>query len=244
MSSPFLCAEPIDLEQKQQQPHPQPEKEKKQKQHPDVLESITVFNKVLEDPTSPTKQWDFISRYISYLNKNQSEILDVFNTLSDVKETNLFTLINKNGKSYDLYTFFVTIIEICTKIAQNKNSTDQVRYILQCIMLANDTNSPVFSYTELLHTYQQGDSPIYKELNNKFSEVYLTLDPSTTKKEIVKQEIKSKPLETVTPPSSGKKVGLALTLFLTILLIIGSIYYFVFMKSGNLEIPDIMADFN
>ena len=168
MSSPFIC-EPLTLDNEtKEQPKPNPDK------HPGVSDAVNTFTKIIEDPSDVDNQWKFISEYMTLLNKNDNEILSVFNKVGKNEESDLFSYISKYGSqsgSWGLFEFFASIVSICTQVSQGETDENQ-NFILQCVMLSNDNNSPVFSYTELLHKYTQSPNEIYKTINEKFLEKY------------------------------------------------------------------------
>lgn len=240
MSSPFLCAEPVSLE-KQEKPKPTPE------QHPDVSKAIDSFSKLVENSDDVSSHWDFIIKYINLIGDNQPDILPVFNSLNNSNETNPFSFIYKysgSGKDFTLSTFFLSIVKVCTDVAQNKID-ENTGFILQCLMLANDNNSPVFSYTELLNKIQHND--LYKELNEKFLEKYQNLTSEYIKPKTEKQnenqmeeELEKTNDEKQVGFLSNGKMGIAFSVFAIIIVLSALIYYFVIMKNGSPS--DLLAD--
>ena len=249
MSSPFLSAEPVSFEK--EQPPQSPKEETKPVSHPDVSLCIDSFQQITESPSDKSLHLKFIEKYISLLQKNKNDILSVFDTVSNNEESNIFTFLYKNGnaqqKSWGLFEFFVTIVNICTQIAQNTDLDDNQKFILQCIMLSNDNVTPVFSYTELLHSHFEKSSDFYKDLNVDFLSMYSDLTPEFTlpkEKEIEKlEETLEENDDETAPMTKNKKAGIALSVVLLLLVLSGLIYYFVIYNRMGGASPDILADF-
>jgi hypothetical protein len=253
MSSAFLSAEPVSFEQKkQQQQQQQPPKEKnKPLSHPDVSLCIDSFNKIIENPSDKNLHLIFLDKYTTLLQKNKNDILSVFETVGNSKESNIFTFLYKNGNAqqntWGLFEFFVTIVNICTQVAQNTDLTEDQQFILQCIMLSNDNVTPVFSYTELLHMHSEKSSDFYKDLNLHFLSSYseLTPDfelPSQKNIEKLEESLEKTDDKKVSPPIKSKKIGRIVSVSYILLVLSCLIYYFLVYKKSPVS-PDILADF-
>jgi hypothetical protein len=248
MSSAFLSAEPVSFEQQQQQ-QPPPKEKNKPLSHPDVSLCIDSFNKITENPSDKNLHLIFLDKYTTLLQKNKNDILSVFETVGNSKESNIFTFLYKNGNAqqntWGLFEFFVTIVNICTQVAQNTDLTEDQQFILQCIMLSNDNVTPVFSYTELLHMHSEKSSDFYKDLNLHFLSSYSELTPDfklPSEENIEKLSLEKTDDKKVSPPIKSKKIGIIVSVSFLLLVLSCLIYYFLVYKKSPVS-PDILADF-
>lgn len=256
MSSAFMSAEYMSLEEKQPK-QPAPQEEAKPVSHPDVQSCVKYFEKLTEDPSDKKLHMKFIEKYISLLENNKGDILGVFQTASNIEENNIFTFLYKNGNAqqnaWGLFEFFVTVVNICTQVAQNPELNDQQKFILQCVMLSNDNVAPVFSYTDLLHSHHSKSSDFYRDLNEEFCSVYSKMTPEyvvNNEEQIEKMEDqlehgnddKTDEIVSGNVVSNGKKIGIAVFIMMILLIISGLVYYFLVYKKQMVS-PDILADF-
>lgn len=254
MSSSFMSAEYMSLDKQPQQQEEQPQEEATPVSHPDVQNCVKYFEKITDDPSDKKSHMKFIEKYIALISKNKNDILSVFETASNITEDNIFSFLYKNGNaqqnSWGLFEFFVTVVNICTQVAQNPELNDQQQFILQCVMLSNDNVAPVFSYTDLLHGHHSKSTDFYKDLNHEFCSMYSQLTPdynidSEENIEQIEDKLEQsdddKAKEESENITKGKKIGIAMFIMLILLIVSGLVYYFLVHKKQIS--PDILADF-
>lgn len=240
MSSPFMVAEPVSIEKPKQDKKPEP----KPMNHPEVNACVGFFSDLIEDTNNQEKHINFIKCYLDLLSNNNNDMLSVLSTVGESENDNIFSFIYSNSQqmSWGLFEFFVTVVNLCSQISQNKDLTHQQKFVLYCIMLTNNNDSPVFSYTELLHKYKESNNEMYEELNSIFLEQYNLLSPKIESNESI-QKVEEE-LEKSEDDKKNKSLDfnfIFIIIALVVVLLACLIYNFIY-KNNNSSC-DLLHDF-
>ncbi len=182
MSTPFLSAEPVSIEQKKEPQQPKENVQSKEQtlQLPGILSPIlTKYQKVVETPNDVNVLWSFVQSYLTFLEQKANLILPIIKeTYPDSKEENLILSLKENSINnipWSIYNCFLTLSNIGSTIAQKDPKDDKDKFYLLYVMLSTNNDSPTYSFTELLQTLQTQNTEtqeLYNTLNEKFLKAF------------------------------------------------------------------------
>lgn len=192
---------------------------------------INLFGSVVESPNDPNVIWDFVKKYLTYLEVQHETIKEILDPNSQHNLMKTIKNVSGGGMEWSVYSCFITLSNLGANLAQKENISEKDDFYIKYVMLSFDGDSPIYQFTQLLQTLQSQDEEtrkIYDTVNEDFMKAYMKYD-SPPKPEITKDTTKSfldKSYKIAGYNCSTKMILLVLVIIILLLCIGGSAYWY------------------
>lgn len=212
---------------------------------------INLFGGVVESPNDPNVIWDFVKKYLTYLEVQHETIKELLDPNSQHNLMKTIKIVSGDGMDWSVYSCFITLSNLGANLAQKENIGEKDDFYIKYVMLSFNGDSPIYQFTQLLQTLQSQDEEtrkIYNTVNGEFMKAYSKYD-SPPKREITKETPKSfldKSYKIAGYNCSTKMILLVLVIIILLLCIGGSAYWYksssgVTLYSGSSAASDVSS---